>query len=121
MLEAGQDVPREQVGLGSVGVARQDERLDAHRLVGLQLGEHLVGIADDRGTAAGAGAADAGPQIVLDVTLVAGRLAQLGLAADALAGRVERLGADGVAGGGVELRQQPGGGVARLGSRYRGR
>ena len=115
MLEVRQDMAREQVGLGGVRVAGQDERLDAHRLVGAQLGEHLVRVADDRGAAARAGAADAGPQIVLDVALRAGGFAQLGLAADALAGRVERLGADGIAGSGVELGQQAGGGVARLG------
>ncbi len=59
VVERGQHVPREQVGLGEVGIAGEDERLQAELAVGAQLGEHLVGVADDRGPGARAGAADA--------------------------------------------------------------
>jgi hypothetical protein len=48
--------------------------------------------------AAGARAADAGPQIVLDEAVAVGRAAQLGLALHAVVLRVERLVADRVAG-----------------------
>ena len=82
-------MPREQVRLRRVGVARQDERLDAHVLIAVQLGEDLIGVADDRGAAARAGAADAGPEIVLDIAVVGRCLAQRDLCVDAERLRVE--------------------------------
>jgi hypothetical protein len=39
----------------------------------------LVGVADDRCAAAGAGPRDAGPEVVLDEAVVVGGVAQLGL------------------------------------------
>ena len=41
-----------QVTLGFVGVARQDERIDANVLVRLELGHNLLGVADDRRSSA---------------------------------------------------------------------
>jgi hypothetical protein len=38
----GQDVAREQVALGGMRVAGQDERLDAENGVAARLGQHLV-------------------------------------------------------------------------------
>ena len=72
--------------------------LDAEVGVGAQLGEHLVGVADERRAAAAARAADAGPEMVLDEALVVGGVAHLGLAAHAVGGVVERALADRVAG-----------------------
>ena len=43
---------RKQVGFGGVGIAREDECLDPLGLIGAQLGQHLIGIADDRRAAA---------------------------------------------------------------------
>ncbi len=71
-----QDVTSEQVALGDVGVARQDERPDAGTLVGAQLGQDLIGIADDRCAGAAAGPADAGPQRLLDEPVVGRRVAE---------------------------------------------
>ena len=68
-----QDMPGEEIRLGLVRVAGQNERLDAHGLVGAQLGQHLVRIADDRRAAAGAGLADPGPEVVLDEAVARGR------------------------------------------------
>ena len=47
MLDLRQDMAREQVALGCMGIARQDERFDPFRLIGAQLGQHLIRIADD--------------------------------------------------------------------------
>jgi hypothetical protein len=58
-----------------VGVAGQDEGVDADVAVGLELCDHLVGVADDGGAGAAAGLADPGPQVVLGVALVVGGLA----------------------------------------------
>ena len=79
----------EEVALGDVWVAGEDERLDAERPVAEELGEHLVGIADDRGAAAAAGPADARPEVGLDVAVVGGGIAELGLAPDPDRGAVE--------------------------------
>jgi hypothetical protein len=79
MRHSRQHVAAEQIGLGRMGVAGQDEGIDAERLIGLQLGQHLVGIADNGGAAARAGAADAGPEVVLDIAICRA-VAQLGLA-----------------------------------------
>ena len=102
MVQPWQDVAGEEVAFGLVRIAGEDERLDAQGLIGLELRQHLVGVADDGGAAAGAGAADAGPQVLLRIAVVAGRRAQLGLAADAGGGGVQRFGADGL--GAAELR-----------------
>jgi hypothetical protein len=48
VIQMGEDVAREQVALGGMRITGQDERLDAEIGVALQLGKHLVGIADDR-------------------------------------------------------------------------
>jgi hypothetical protein len=63
-----------------VWIARQDERVDAEGHVGAELGDDLVGVADDRGAAAGSRSGDAGPQVVLDEAVVVGGVAQLSLA-----------------------------------------
>ncbi len=114
MIEFWQNVAREQIGLGGVGIARQDERLDPHRAVAFELGEHLVGIADDRRPAARTRTPDARPQVGLGIAVVGRALAQRGLCGDAGRGRVERLGADFGALAGIELGEQPVGGGARL-------
>jgi hypothetical protein len=75
MRQPGQDVACEQVGFGGVPIAGQDKRFDPQRAIGVELGEHLVGIAYDYGTAAGVRAADTGPEIVLGIAVAGGRLA----------------------------------------------
>lgn len=42
MLQARKDVACEQVGLGGVRIAGEDESLDAERTIGVQLGQDLV-------------------------------------------------------------------------------
>ena len=79
MVEPGQHVPRKQVRLVEVWIAGQDEGLDSERPIGIQLGQHLIGITHDGGAAARPCPADAGPEIVLDISLGARRLAQFGL------------------------------------------
>ena len=106
---------REQVRLRSMRIAREDEGLNAHIAIGVEFGEHLIGIADDRRAAAGARAADAGPQIGFGIAVIGGVLAQRRLGGDAGRGRIERFGADRRARGGIELRQQAIGRRARLG------
>lgn len=49
--KAWQHVPRKEVALRVVRISRQDERLDPLCLVLLQLVQHLIGVAHDRGTA----------------------------------------------------------------------
>ena len=51
MLDVGQHVLGHEIAFGDVGVARQDEGLDADLLVRLQLGHDLIGVTDDRRTA----------------------------------------------------------------------
>src|SRR3954464_10105141 len=82
-LEPREDVPGEQLALLLVRITRQDERADAHGDVAVELLDDLVGVADQRGAAAGAGAADAGPEVRLDEAFVVGLVAHLGLARDA--------------------------------------
>ena len=106
-LTCGQHVAGEQVALGGVRVAGQDERLDAGVGELVDLRQHLVGIADDRRTGARAGPADAGPQVTLDVPLVVGLVAERRLAGHAGRRRVERPLTDRRAGVVVELREQP--------------
>ncbi len=50
--QPGQDVLAHQFALVTVGIARQDEGVDAKVAVGGQLGHHLVGVAHDRSTTA---------------------------------------------------------------------
>ena len=69
----------EEVGFGGVRVAGQDEGLYAQVGVRRELGQHLVGVADDGRARPGAGAADAGPQVRLGIAVVVGAVAQLGL------------------------------------------
>ena len=73
------------------------------------LGQHLIGVADDGGARSRSGAAHAGPEVALDVALVVGSLAQRGLTGDADRRGVERALADRRAGVVVELRQQAAG------------
>ena len=119
VVDVGQHVAGEQVALGGVRVAGEDEGLDAGVGQLVDLGQHLVGVADDGGAGAGAGPADAGPQVPLDVALVVGALAQGGLAGDAGRRGVERPLADRRAGVVVELRTAAGG--PRRGPRPRSR
>ena len=72
-----------------VRVAGEDEGFDAQRAVGVQFVQHLVWVADDGGAAAGAGAADAGPEVIFGETFVVGGFADFGLAAYAHRGMIE--------------------------------
>src|SRR5262249_19053458 len=76
MIKVRQYVPREQVALRSMWIARQDERLHTEGGISLQLGEHLARVADDGGTGPGTPTADAGPQVRLGVAFVVGRRTQ---------------------------------------------
>jgi hypothetical protein len=77
VVEVGKHVPGEQVGFGGgVRIAGQDEGVHAEVGVGADLGEHLIGVADDGRAGAGVGPADAGPQVRFGVALIAGRVAQ---------------------------------------------
>ena len=75
VLDMRQHMPREQVGFGRVRIARQDEGLDPLGLIGAQLGEHLIGRADDRRPAARARPADAGAQVLFHEAVTIGRAA----------------------------------------------
>jgi hypothetical protein len=92
----------EEVALGGVWVAGEDERVHAEGRVRLELGEHLVRVADEGGARAGAGPADAGPQVGLGVALVVGGRAQFALPRVSRGGGVQRPGADALAGVRVE-------------------
>ena len=52
MLQLGQHMPRKQIALRCMRIAREDERLHPHGLVRTQFRQHLIGIADDRRAAA---------------------------------------------------------------------
>ena len=79
MIDPRKDVAREVLALVEVGIAREDERVDAERAIGLELREDLIRIPDDRGPAAGARTADPRPEMVFDeaveVALVGGLVA----------------------------------------------
>lgn len=87
-----------------MGVARENEGFDAERTVGVQFFQHLGWVPDDGG--AGAGAADAGPEVFFGKAFVGGGFAVFGLAADADAGVIERAFADRLARVGIEAREQ---------------
>ena len=76
MLDVGQHVLGHEIAFGDVGVARQDEGLDADLLVRLQLGHDLIGVADDRRAGAGTGPTDSGPEIGLGVAVVVSAVAK---------------------------------------------
>jgi hypothetical protein len=61
VVQPGQDVPREQVTLGDVRVAGQDEGIHAELLVLPQFGQHLVRVAHDGGPGTGTGPPDPRP------------------------------------------------------------
>jgi hypothetical protein len=84
-----EDVAADVVALLGMRVPGEYEGADAEIDVCTQLAEHLIGVAAQRGAAAAAGAADTGPEMVLDETLVVGGVAHLGLTADAHRGVVE--------------------------------
>ena len=65
MFQLWQHITREHVAFVDVRIARQYERLDTDFAIGVDFGEHLVRIADNCRAAAGTGAANAGPQIIL--------------------------------------------------------
>ena len=94
MRDMRQHMPREQICFGGMGIARENESFDPFGLIGAQLGEHLVGIADDRRTAARTGAADPGPQVLLDKAVAVRRSAQRLLALNPEVLCIERLLAD---------------------------
>ena len=52
MIDVWQNVFREEVSLSGVGVATQDERANTNLLIGLELGQYLVGIPNDCGPCA---------------------------------------------------------------------
>ena len=47
VVEVGEHVPGEEISFLDVGIAREDERFDAHGFVPTQLGKDLVGVSDD--------------------------------------------------------------------------
>jgi hypothetical protein len=75
---------------------------------------YLVGVADDRRARARAGAADPGPQVGLDVAVVVGQVAQLGLAGVTCRTGVQRPSADALSGAGFEAAGEPARGGAGL-------
>ena len=81
MGQARQHVLAHQFAFVAVGIARQDEGVDAQIPVGVQLGHHLVGVTHDGRPASRPGPADAGPQVVLHVAVVVGKIPQFALAA----------------------------------------
>ena len=70
------------IRLIKVRIAREDERADAHGVVGFKLGQHLVGRADDGRPAARARAPYPGPHMRLDIAVLVGVISVLGLMAD---------------------------------------
>ena len=76
MLDVGQHVLGHEITFGDVGVARQDEGLDADLLIRLQLGHDLIGVTDDRRTGTGTGPANTGPEIGLGVPVVVSTIAE---------------------------------------------
>ena len=80
VVELWHNVTCEQIALGEVRVARQDERVDPRPPVGVDLGEHLRRVADDRRSGTAARPTDPGPQRLLDEAVAPGRIAQCGLA-----------------------------------------
>ncbi len=84
VLDLRQYVPREQVGLCRMRIARQDKRHNSQGALDIQLGPHLIGITDVGRAAARAGAADTGPEIGLGIAVVrGGSFAQRGLSLNA--------------------------------------
>lgn len=79
MVEMRKDVSAEQVCFRGVRIAGQDKGLDSLSLIGAELCEHLIGIADDSGAAARTGSADARPKMIFDKAFSACRSAQLSL------------------------------------------
>jgi len=63
MFQVWKDMLREQIGFGCVGIPRQDERTDTNISVGVQLGEYLIWVADDRCPGSAARTTDAGPEV----------------------------------------------------------
>jgi hypothetical protein len=105
----------ETAALVKMRVAREDDGVDPERGVAGELGHHLVGVADDRRPAARAGPADPVPEVGLDVAVVVGGRAELGLAAGPRGGGVERPGDRRRPDGRVKPRDEIGGGGPRLG------
>lgn len=102
MVKVGQHMAGEQVGFGGVRVAGQDESVHAEVRVGADLGQHLIGIADDGRASARARAADAGPQVRFGVAVVIGDVAELVLPLGSRGAGVQGPAADGVAGAVIE-------------------
>ena len=107
MRDIRQHVPCEQITFRRMGITGKDERLDPLGLIGAQLRQHLIRIADDRRAATRTRAPDTRPQIILDEAVAAGGVAQLGLSLDTDALRVERFVADRLALLRIQLREQP--------------
>ncbi|WP_244914710.1 NAD(P)-dependent oxidoreductase [Rhizobium sullae] len=84
VLDKKPAVPAALLDLDNVVLSpQQGTRTEETRRRAMQFCRNLIGIADDRGATTGAGAADAGPEVVFDIALIAGLLAQLGMAPDA--------------------------------------
>ncbi len=66
--------------------------------IGVEFCQHLIGIADDRGAAAGSRATDARPEIVLRIAFRSGAFPQLGLTANTSRLAVQRTRPDRSAG-----------------------
>ena len=84
MIQARQNMPRDQVSFRSVRVAGQDECIDADSAIGVEFCNNLIGIADNRSTATRAGPANARPEIVLSIPIGASHIPQLRLTAHAI-------------------------------------
>ena len=72
VIETRKHVSGEQVALVGVRVTTQDDRFDAQGFVHPELGQNLVGVADDRRAATGSGPADAGPEVLFHVAVTCG-------------------------------------------------
>ena len=102
-------MPAHPLAFGEVGVAREDERVDACGTVGFQAGDDLVRIAHDGRPGAAASPADPRPEAIFHEALGIRRLPQLGLAQNAQGSGVQGAGANRGALAIIELADQSSG------------
>ena len=109
-----QDVLGDEVALCGVGVPREDEGLNPHLLVRLELGHNLFRIPNDRRTGTGSRSPNTRPEVGFGVTVVVRTFPQFVLTGHASRLGVERLVPDLLTGVDVELRQESVGGGSRF-------